>query len=124
VHEVSIEMEFSSAHALRGYRGKCENTHGHNYRVEVHVRGERLNDIGLLVDFRDLKEATKRVVDYLDHKNINDLPPFDTEMNPSAENLSMFFLHEVGRAVDDERVQVYKVRVWETSTCSATFSRE
>src|SRR5262245_37045621 len=85
VYEVSIEMEFSSAHALRGYRGKCENTHGHNYRVEVHVRGERLDDIGLLVDFRELKAATRRVVEYLDHKNINELPPFDVELNPSAE---------------------------------------
>ncbi len=122
VHEVSIEMEFSSAHALRGYRGKCENTHGHNYKVEVHVRGERLNDIGLLVDFRDLKDATKRVVDYLDHKNINDLPPFDVELNPSAENLAMFFFHEVGNAMNDDRVKVHKVRVWETSTCSATYS--
>ena len=122
MHEVTIDMEFSSAHALRGYRGKCENTHGHNYKVEVYVRGERLNEIGLLVDFRDLKEATKRVVDYLDHKNINDLPPFDVELNPSAENLAMFFFHEVSRAIDDDRVRVHKVRVWETSTCSATFT--
>ena len=122
MHEVTIEMEFSSAHALRGYRGKCENTHGHNYKVEVHVRGDRLNDIGLLVDFRDLKDATKRVVDYLDHKNINELPPFDVELNPSAENLAMFFFHEVSQAIDDERVRVHKVRVWETSTCSATYT--
>ncbi len=122
MHEVSIEMEFSSAHALRGYRGKCENTHGHNYKVEVHVRGERLDDIGLLVDFRELKDATKRVVDYLDHKNINELAPFDVELNPSAENMAMFFFYEVGRAVNDDRVRVFKVRVWETSTCSATYT--
>jgi 6-pyruvoyltetrahydropterin/6-carboxytetrahydropterin synthase len=122
VHEVTIEMEFSSAHALRGYRGKCENTHGHNYKVEVHVVGDRLNDIGLLVDFRDLKDATRRVVDYLDHKNINDLPPFDVELNPSAENLAMFFFHEVSQAINGDRVRVHKVRVWETSTCSATYS--
>ena len=122
MHEVSIEMEFSSAHALRGYRGKCENTHGHNYKVEVHVRGERLNEIGLLVDFRDLKDATKRVVDYLDHKNINDLAPFDVELNPSAENLAMYFFYEIGRQLNDDRVKIQRVRVWETSTCSATYS--
>ena len=122
MHEVSIEMEFSSAHALRGYRGKCENTHGHNYKVEIHVIGNRLDSIGLLVDFRDLKAATKRVVDYLDHKNINDLPPFDVELNPSAENLAMYFFYEVGRDVNNDRVRVDRVRVWETSTCSATFS--
>ena len=121
VHEVSIEMEFSSAHALRGYRGKCENTHGHNYKVEVHVRGERLDSIGLLVDFRELKAATKRVVDYLDHKNINELPPFDIELNPSAEHLAGYFYAEVGRQINNDRVRVFKVRVWETSTCSATY---
>jgi 6-pyruvoyltetrahydropterin/6-carboxytetrahydropterin synthase len=121
LHEVSIEMEFSSAHALRGYKGKCENTHGHNYRVEVHVRGERLDDIGMLVDFKELKEATRRVVDYLDHKNLNELAPFDVELNPSAEHLAGFFYAEVGRQINTERVRVFKVRVWETSTCSATY---
>jgi 6-pyruvoyltetrahydropterin/6-carboxytetrahydropterin synthase len=122
MHEVMIEMGFSSAHALRGYQGKCENTHGHNYRVEVYVRGQRLNHIGLLIDFKDLKAATKKVVDYLDHKNINELPPFDVEVNPSAEEMAVFFLHEVGRQVNDDRVQVYKVRVWETDTCAATYT--
>ena len=117
-----IEMGFSSAHALRGYHGKCENTHGHNYRVEVHVRGTELNDIGLLIDFKDLKAATRRVVEYLDHRNINELPPFDIELNPSAEHLAGFFLHEVGREINNERIQVYKVRVWETDTCSATYT--
>jgi 6-pyruvoyltetrahydropterin/6-carboxytetrahydropterin synthase len=117
-----IEMGFSSAHALRGYQGKCENTHGHNYKVEVYVRGKELNHIGLLIDFKDLKAATKKVVDYLDHKNINDLPPFDKELNPSAEEMAGFFFHEVGRRINDERVQVYKIRVWETDTCCATYS--
>jgi 6-pyruvoyltetrahydropterin/6-carboxytetrahydropterin synthase len=120
--EVMIQMDFSSAHALRGYQGKCENTHGHNYKVEVYVRGKELNNIGLLIDFKDLKAATRRVVDYLDHKNINDLPPFDKELNPSAEELAGYFLHEVGRQINNDSVQVYKVRVWETDTCAATYS--
>lgn len=122
MHEVMIEMGFSSAHALRGYQGKCENTHGHNYRVEIYVRGIKLNNIGLLIDFKDLKAATKKVVDYLDHKNINELPPFDVEINPSAEEMAAFFLREVGRQVNDDRAQVYKVRVWETDTCAATYT--
>ncbi|MBL8170388.1 MAG: 6-carboxytetrahydropterin synthase QueD [Acidobacteria bacterium] len=121
-HEVMIEMGFSSAHALRGYQGKCENTHGHNYKVEVYVRGQKLNHIGLLIDFKELKSATKKLVDYLDHKNINELPPFDTEVNPSAEEMAVFFLQEVGRQINDDRVQVYKVRVWETDTCVATYT--
>jgi 6-pyruvoyltetrahydropterin/6-carboxytetrahydropterin synthase len=121
MREVMIEMGFSSAHFLRNYRGKCENLHGHNYRVEVYVRGQRLDNAGMLVDFKDLKAATRRVVDYLDHRNINELPPFDEELNPSAENLAEYFLSEVGREINDDRVQVYKVRVWETDTCAATY---
>ncbi|HEX9004978.1 MAG TPA: 6-carboxytetrahydropterin synthase QueD [Blastocatellia bacterium] len=120
--EVMIEMGFSSAHALRGYQGKCENTHGHNYKVEVYVRGEKLNDIGLLIDFKDLKAATRKVVDYLDHKNINELPPFDKELNPSAEEMAGYFFHEVGSQINNDRVHVHKVRVWETDTCAATYS--
>src|SRR5919201_2493306 len=108
MREVMIEMTFSSAHALRGYRGKCENTHGHNYRVEVYVRGEELNEIGLLVDFKDLKAATRRVVGRLDHKNLNELPPFDRELNPSAEHLAGYFLDEVGRQINDRRVEGFK----------------
>jgi 6-pyruvoyltetrahydropterin/6-carboxytetrahydropterin synthase len=117
-----IEMGFSSAHALRGYQGKCENTHGHNYKVEVHVRGKQLNKIGLLIDFKDLKAATRKVVDYLDHKDINQLPPFDVELNPSAEEMAGYFFREVGQQISNDRVEVYKVRVWETDTCAATYS--
>jgi 6-pyruvoyltetrahydropterin/6-carboxytetrahydropterin synthase len=121
MREVMVEMSFSSAHFLRHYRGKCENLHGHNYRVEVYVRGDKLDRAGMLVDFKDLKAATRRVVDYLDHRNINELPPFDEELNPSAENLAEYFLREVGREINSERAQVYKVRVWETDTCAATY---
>lgn len=122
IREVMIEMGFSSAHALRGYQGKCENTHGHNYKVEVYVRGKELNHIGLLIDFKELKAATRTVVEYLDHKNINELPPFDKELNPSAEELAGYFFYEVGRQINNDRVQVHKVRVWETDTCAATYS--
>ena len=93
MYEVMIEEEFSAAHALRGYRGKCENLHGHNWKVEVYVRGEQLDQVGMLVDFKDLKAATRRVMKYLDHQNLNELKPFDIEMNPSSEHLAGFILH-------------------------------
>ena len=120
--EVMIERNFSSAHQLRGYRGKCENLHGHNYRVEIYARGRELNDVGLLVDFVELKAAADDIVNFLDHKNINDLPPFDVELNPSAENLARFILERVARRVGDERVQIYKVRCFETPTSVATYT--
>jgi 6-pyruvoyltetrahydropterin/6-carboxytetrahydropterin synthase len=119
--EVMIERNFSSAHQLRGYRGKCENLHGHNYRVEIYARGRELDNIGLLVDFGDLKAAADEVVRYLDHRNINELPPFDRELNPSAENLARYILERVAAACGDERVEVYKVRCYETPTSVATY---
>jgi len=122
--EVMIERNFSSAHQLRGYRGKCENLHGHNYRIEIYARGRELNNIGLLVDFVELKAAADEIVNYLDHRNINELPPFDEELNPSAENLARYILERVSAQVGDERVQVYKVRCFETPTSVATYQVE
>jgi 6-pyruvoyltetrahydropterin/6-carboxytetrahydropterin synthase len=119
--EVMIERNFSSAHQLRGYKGKCENLHGHNYKIEIYARGRELDNIGLLVDFGELKTAADEVVRYLDHRNINELPPFDEELNPSAENLARYILERVAAQVGDERVEVYKVRCFETPTSVATY---
>ena len=119
--EVMIERNFSSAHQLRGYRGKCENLHGHNYKIEIYARGRELNNIGLLVDFVELKEAADDLVTYLDHKNLNELEPFATEQNPSAENVARFILKRLAARIDDDRVQIYKVRCFETPTSVATY---
>jgi 6-pyruvoyltetrahydropterin/6-carboxytetrahydropterin synthase len=119
--EVMIERHFSSAHQLRGYKGKCENLHGHNYKIEIYARGSELDNIGLLVDFGELKDAADEVVAYLDHRNINELPPFDEELNPSAENLARYILERVASRVGDDRVRVYKVRCFETPTSVATY---
>jgi len=119
--EVMIERNFSSAHQLRGYKGKCENLHGHNYKIEIYARGRELDNIGLLVDFGELKEAADEIVAYLDHRNINELPPFDDELNPSAENLARYILERVASRVGDGRVSVYKVRCFETPTSVATY---
>jgi 6-pyruvoyltetrahydropterin/6-carboxytetrahydropterin synthase len=122
IFEVMIERNFSSAHQLRGYKGKCENLHGHNYKIEIYARGRELNNIGLLVDFVELKEAADEIVQYLDHKNINELHPFDEELNPSAENLARFILERVASRIrKDDRVKVYKVRCFETPTSVATY---
>src|ERR1043166_6769334 len=117
--EVMIERNFSSAHQLRGYKGKCENLHGHNYKIEIYARGREL-DNGLLVDFVELKAAADEVVLYLDHRNINELPPFD-ELQPSAENLARYVLERVAKQINDDRVQIYKVRCFETPTSVATY---
>lgn len=86
--EVRVEADFAAAHFLRDYNGKCENLHGHNYKVYAHVRGEKLNEGGMLMDFSKLKGALRTVCKILDHTNLNDMEIFD--QNPSAERIAMF----------------------------------
>ncbi len=120
--EITVEETFAAGHALRGYRGKCENVHGHNYRVRVRLTGPRLNDIGLLYDFKDLKRLIRTETERLDHQFINDLPPFDT-INPSAENLArdLFERLSAGVAGNAQGVEVAEVAVWETDTTAAVY---
>jgi 6-pyruvoyltetrahydropterin/6-carboxytetrahydropterin synthase len=119
--EVTVQQTFAAGHALRNYRGKCENVHGHNYRVEVKVQGEQLDSIGLLVDFVELKRVMKGVIDYLDHQFINDLAPFD-KLNPSAENIAKFFHDRISAGLEtDNPVTIAEVKIWETDTSSAVY---
>jgi 6-pyruvoyltetrahydropterin/6-carboxytetrahydropterin synthase len=121
--EVTVEDTFAAGHALRGYRGKCENPHGHNYRVQVTLTGETLDNIGLLYDFKDLKLLMNEVVERFDHQYLNDLEPFREE-NPSAENMARYFYREIRRtlhAATDGRVGIKQVRLWETDTTTATY---
>ena len=119
--EVTIEQTFAAGHALRNYRGKCENVHGHNYRVQVTLRGAELDAAGLLVDFVQVKALIMRVVDRLDHQFLNDLPPFDA-INPSAENMAKYFYDEISGGLGHPApVTVGQVQVWETDTTCATY---
>jgi 6-pyruvoyltetrahydropterin/6-carboxytetrahydropterin synthase len=123
VFELSVEQTFAAGHALRNYKGKCENVHGHNYRVRVVVQGPELDYRGLLVDFGDIKKVMKEVIERLDHQFINDIPPF-TELNPSAENLALYFHQEVSKGlttVASVPVQVTEVNIWETDIQNATY---
>ena len=124
MYEVTVEDTFSSGHFLRNYKGKCEKPHGHNYKVRVTLRGETLDHAGLLLDFKDLKEVLRPVVNYLDHQMINELQPFDV-LNPSAENLAKYFYDETNTrlgTVTNGRVRVKDVTVFETDTTTARYS--
>ncbi|MGI4758714.1 MAG: 6-carboxytetrahydropterin synthase QueD [Janthinobacterium lividum] len=121
--EVTVEAHFSSGHYLREYYGKCENPHGHNYRVLVTLAGKELESNGLLLDFKVLKEILKPVVNYLDHQMINDLEPFTT-LNPSAENLAKYFFDKTSEKLSDVtggRVRVKSSTIFETDTSQATY---
>jgi 6-pyruvoyltetrahydropterin/6-carboxytetrahydropterin synthase len=117
--EVTVEHTFAAGHALRNYHGKCENVHGHNYRVQVSVAGDAVDEeTGLLLDFALLKKLLRSTSDYLDHQFINDLKPFDI-LNPSAENIAKFFHDEIQKNLDSAKIS--SVRVWETDTSFATY---
>jgi 6-pyruvoyltetrahydropterin/6-carboxytetrahydropterin synthase len=120
--EVSVEETFSSGHALRGYKGKCENPHGHNYRVQVTLEGPQLDHIGLLVDFTHLKEVIRTVVKRIDHQFLNDLEPFTT-VNPSAENMAKYFYDQVSDKLTNlpPGARIRDVVVWETDTSMAKY---
>jgi len=121
--EVTVEAGFSSGHYLRNYQGKCENPHGHNYRVLVTLAGAELDPAGLLLDFKILKTLLRPVVDYLDHQMINDLPPF-TELNPSAENLARYFYQQTSLQLAQltaGRVRVKDCTLFETDTSFARY---
>ena len=121
--EVTVEAGFSSGHYLRNYRGKCENPHGHNYRVLVTLAGSELDEAGLLLDFKLLKQVMRPVVDYLDHQMINDLEPFTT-INPSAENLARYFYQETEKQLREMtagRVRVKDCTLYETDTSFARY---
>jgi 6-pyruvoyltetrahydropterin/6-carboxytetrahydropterin synthase len=120
--QVSVEESFSAGHALRGYRGKCENVHGHNYRVRVTLEGQQLDSIGLLVDFTQLKQVMREIIGGLDHQFMNDLEAFRT-VNPSAENLAKYFYDEVSRKLTDlpPGARITDTIVWETDTSRAQY---
>ncbi len=119
--EVSVEETFAAGHALRNYHGKCENVHGHNYRVLVTLEGAELDGAGLLVDFVHLKKLMREVIERLDHRYLNEVPPFD-ELNPSAENMAKYLYDEMSKGLAaGTKVRVSAVKLWETDTASATY---
>ena len=130
MYEVRVTADFAAAHFLRDYNGKCENLHGHNYKVYAHVRGSVLNEGGMLLDFTALKGALRAVCGRLDHTNLNDLPVFD--QNPSAERIAKYIYDGViselaGHGVDlsyvpgKKEAVLFAVDVFETETSRARY---
>ncbi|MGC9157750.1 MAG: 6-carboxytetrahydropterin synthase QueD [Terracidiphilus sp.] len=123
MYEVTAEADFSSGHYLRNYKGKCENPHGHNYKIRITLAGPELDSAGLLLDFKLLKQVLRPVIERLDHQMLNDLEPF-TVLNPSAENLARYFYEQTSRqlaTLTAGRVRVKDATIWETDTCTATY---
>lgn len=124
--ELKVRRTFSGAHLLRDYRGKCENMHGHNWVVYLVVRGRQLQSNGMLLDFKSLKATLNRALELVDHKFLNDVPPFD-ELNPSCEHLARFIFEVCDEHLarhENPDAKMHRVEVWETETSSATYYRD
>lgn len=117
--KAKIMDSFSAAHSLRGYQGDCERLHGHNYRVEVMVASSGVDQIGIVMDFRDLKRMVKDVLSEMDHQFLNDLPMFE-EKNPSAEYIA-YYIYQTIKQQLPENILIQEVVVWENDSCCAIY---
>lgn len=120
LYEVMIISDFAAAHNLRNFRGKCENLHGHNWTIEVVLRGRRLNESGILVDFAEVKQTTRGLLAELDHSYLNDLP-FFKDHNPSSENIARFLFERLAEKIASDNLWVHRVTAWESNDACATF---
>ena len=120
MYELKIISQFAAAHQLREFEGGCEKLHGHNWKIEVYVTGEKLGKDGLVIDFRLIKEKTKKALDELDHTFLNELDAFKT-LNPSSENIARHIFKSLSRGLNSENVRVRKVTAWESDTACASY---
>jgi 6-pyruvoyltetrahydropterin/6-carboxytetrahydropterin synthase len=134
MYELMVETDFSAAHQLRGYKGSCERLHGHNWKVQIFLEGEELDEIGMLVDFREVKEKANRLIEKLDHRYLNELPEFSkmtqpkgcgyrlplpefSKMNPTTENIARYIFRELSKEINN----IKKVTVWESEKSCASY---
>jgi len=123
IFEIYVKTDFAAAHSLRGYPGDCAQIHGHNWDVEVFVRCSELDEIGIGIDFRDIKQIVNEVLEDLDHSNLNDLPAFK-DMNPTSENIARFLYKKISKKLNTDEVKVSRVTVSETPNAGASYQEE
>ncbi len=119
MYTVKIRDEFSGAHNLRGYKGKCENLHGHNWKIEAEIAKKKLNNQGMVLDFKEMKKLLKEVLEKLDHTYLNGLPYFK-KYNPTSENIAKYIYNLVKKDISD----LTKVTVWESDSSCASYFKE
>lgn len=118
--ELKVTSHFAAAHQLKMVAEKCENLHGHNWKVETCISGEKLNSAGVLMDFGELKDHVKRIMSTLDHKFLNELGIFE-DGNPSSENIACYIARELEKSIGGSPVKISRVTVWESENASATY---
>jgi 6-pyruvoyltetrahydropterin/6-carboxytetrahydropterin synthase len=120
MYELKVISKFAAAHQLKMVTQKCENLHGHNWKVEVFVSGKELNNSGVIMDFGEIKKHLAVIMDSLDHKFLNDIDYFKTS-NPSSEVIAKYIADELKTKISDPRARVSRVSVWESDDACATY---
>ena len=120
MYELRIISHLAAAHQLRDFQGQCENLHGHNWKIEVFVTGKEVEENGILIDFKEVKKATERVIQELDHRFLNELEHFKS-VNPSSENIARFIFDSLTQSLTDDRLTVSKVTAWESDSAGASY---
>ncbi len=120
-YTLKIITEFASAHSLRDYPGECRYLHGHNWKVETEISAHKLDELGMVIDFKAVKSATKTITDRLDHRYLNDIKPFD-KINPTAENIAAFLYQALSEKLNNEVVKVKAITLWETERASVRYT--
>src|SRR4030042_4986517 len=123
MYEIKIVTSFSAAHRLENFYGKCGALHGHNWKVEVFLQGDQLDEAGLLQDFGVVKARTRELLEEIDHKYLNELPAF-SQKNPSSENLAFFLYQRLGAVLNRDGVKISRVSVWESDTSCASYYQD
>lgn len=119
-YSISKDFTFAAAHRIPDHPGKCRHLHGHNYKVRVQLTATELDELGMVIDFAHLKRMMKEVTGRFDHRVLNEIPPFD-QQNPTAELVSEYVFHGIQERLEDDRVRVRRVEVWENETSCAIF---
>jgi len=122
-YTLKIVTDFAAAHTLRDYPGACSRMHGHNWKVEVEVMAEQLDDIGMVLDFKHIRRTTHAVIERYDHQYLNEIAPFDT-LNPTAENIAATIHKAVAAQLNDGRISVHATTIWETDRACARYTED
>ena len=120
MYKLNVVSKFSSAHQLIGYDGACKNIHGHNWKVRVAIECSKTDEIGLSIDFGVIKKHLNTVMDYLDHKFLNDLPEFK-EINPTSENIAKFIFEYLEKLLTTQNCKLSEIEVWESDNSSVIY---
>ena len=121
IYTLTTFVEFSSAHVLNGHEGPCKRMHGHNWKVEVEISGDKLDNIGMVIDFKKIRHMTNEVVDELDHRFLNDLTAFK-KVNPTAENIAEYIHIELTKLINNDKIVVKSIKLWETDKSAVTYT--